>query len=97
MIQKFARRINGLFSRKAIVLMYHRIAEVKFDPWQLSVTPANFEEQLSVLQNHFNVIPLNDLVSQVNNKKINKDCICITFDDGYTDNFLNALPLMEKF
>lgn len=97
MIRKLARRISGLFDRKAIVLMYHRVAEVDFDPWQLCVSPSNFEQQLAVLQKSFNVIPLQDLLRQLKDEKIYQDCVCITFDDGYADNFLNAAPLLEKY
>jgi peptidoglycan/xylan/chitin deacetylase (PgdA/CDA1 family) len=79
-----------------MVLMYHRIAEVEYDPWQLSVSPSNFDAQMSVLQRQHNVIPISELIKQVHNKEIEKDCVCITFDDGYADNFLEAKPLLEK-
>ena len=80
-----------------MVLMYHRIAEVDFDPWQLSVNPSNFEAQLNLLKQHYKVITTSELIRQVQNRKIERDCVCITFDDGYADNFLEAKPLLEKY
>ena len=83
--------------RKAVVLMYHRIASPEIDPWQLSVTRENFEEHLTILQATGKVISVSELVKNIQQKELRKDAICITFDDGYQDNFLYALPLLEKY
>ena len=80
-----------------MVLMYHRIAHADYDPWQLCVTPENFSQQLEVLCKRFNVIPVSELLNQVSNKRVQKKTVCITFDDGYTDNFLEAKPRLESF
>src|SRR5215213_3511763 len=89
-------KINNFFSSKAMVLMYHRIADVPYDPWQLCVTPENFDEQLAYFKKHFNVISLSEFVNDLANRRVKKNTVCITFDDGYTDNFLEAKPLLEK-
>lgn len=97
MLANFVKRLGNFFGHKAVVLMYHRIADVKYDPWQLSVSPANFEQQLKVLKDHFKVIPVSELIQQVHNNHIRKDAVCLTFDDGYADNYLAAKPLLEKY
>jgi peptidoglycan/xylan/chitin deacetylase (PgdA/CDA1 family) len=91
------KRLKTLFKKKAIVLMYHRIADVDIDPWQLSVSPGNFEAQIAFLKSYYNVISLTDLVSQLYEKKLKKDAVCITFDDGYADNYYQALPILKKY
>lgn len=91
------RRIRHLFRRKAIVLMYHRIADLEIDPWELAVSPENFEEQLKVLKQWYKAVPVNELVTQLHSGSITHKSVCLTFDDGYRDNYLFAKPLLEKY
>ncbi len=77
--------------------MYHRIAEVKTDPWQLSVTPEHFEQHLSLFSKKFKVLPLRELITQLSTQSIASNSLCLTFDDGYIDNFYFAKPLLEKY
>jgi peptidoglycan/xylan/chitin deacetylase (PgdA/CDA1 family) len=77
--------------------MYHRIAEVSRDPWELSVTPANFEQQLLLLQEKYSIISVPELIAQVDNQAVAANSVCLTFDDGYTDNYHVAAPLLEKY
>lgn len=82
---------------RAVVLMYHRIAEPEIDPWQLAVSKKNFREHLKILTSYGNVISTDQLIENIRNKKLDSDCFCITSDDGYQDNYINALPLIEEF
>lgn len=82
---------------RAFVLMYHRIATVSSDPWRLAVSPANFEEHLQILKKYYQVIPVKEVVEHLNKGTIPANSVCLTFDDGYADNYLNALPLLEKY
>ena len=82
---------------KAVVLMYHRIADSEIDPWQLAVSRRNFREHLNILSHYGNVISTDQLIENIRNRKLDSDCFCITSDDGYQDNFINALPLLEEF
>jgi peptidoglycan/xylan/chitin deacetylase (PgdA/CDA1 family) len=91
------RKIKIFLQSKAVVLMYHRIDELTFDPWHLAVTPANFEQQLQVLQKNYTVIPLTELFANLQRGRSRSKTICITFDDGYVDNYLHAKPLLEKY
>ncbi|HTI92568.1 MAG TPA: polysaccharide deacetylase family protein [Puia sp.] len=96
-IRKWARRLKGYFQHKAIVLMYHRVVHLSADPWQLAVHPVYFEQHLQVLSRRFRVVAVNDLVMQLRKGTVASNCVCITFDDGYSDNFINAKPLLEKY
>ncbi len=77
--------------------MYHRIADSTNDPWQLSVSSINFEQQLQILQKKYMLISVNELIDQLNKKSISPNTVCITFDDGYRDNYFAAKPLLEKY
>ena len=91
------KKIRYLFKPKAIALMYHRITELKSDPWQLAVSPNNFEQHLQVLQKKGKLIKVKEMVSSLKNNAVANNSICLTFDDGYTDNYLKAKPLLEKY
>lgn len=81
----------------AVVLMYHRITNLAIDPWQLAVSPEHFEVQLKVLYKKYRIIGVDELLHQLKLGKIKSKTICLTFDDGYLDNYLNAKPLLEKY
>ena len=74
------------------VLLYHRVADLDIDPQMLAVSKKNFEEQIKYIKNNFNVLKFDDDWTKVTN-----DSIVITFDDGYVDNLLYALPILEKY
>lgn len=95
--RKYVRNIRRLFDHKAVVLMYHRVAHVAADPWELAVQPEHFEQHLAVLKKNFRVVPVTELVQQLHQQKLRTNCVCITFDDGYSDNFIHAKPLLEKY
>lgn len=88
--------IRTVFSRRAVVLLYHRVARAAHDHWKLSVSPQHFEEQLQVLQ-HYNVMPLPELAQHWGNNKLPRKSVAISFDDGYIDNYTTARPLLEKY
>lgn len=87
------RTINS-FNRRALVLMYHRIGISSTDPWNLSVSPENFEQQVLVLKKNYNVLPLNEFFKRQHGTR---KSILITFDDAYSNNFYHAKPILEKY
>ncbi len=81
----------------ALILMYHRIAEETCDPWSLCVTPSHFQEQLQILRRLACPVQLRHLISDLDEKKLRRGSVVVTFDDGYADNFCNAKPLLAQF
>ena len=88
---------NILPAAGIITLTYHRVNNTDTDPWNICVSPENFEAQIKFLNHNFNVISVPDLVKQVTTKRITKDSVCISFDDGYADNFIHAKPILERY
>lgn len=78
------------------ILAYHRVYD---DAEPYSVNPRQFEEQMSYLaQNGYTAVSLTELVDAAEGKvKLPDRPIVITFDDGYADNLLNAIPILEKY
>ncbi|WP_029232398.1 polysaccharide deacetylase family protein [Butyrivibrio sp. VCB2006] len=73
-------------------LLYHRIQKLEKDIWGIACSPQSFELQMKILKEHFEVVPIDDIIVCTD-----KDRIIISFDDGYKDNYENALPILEKY
>jgi peptidoglycan/xylan/chitin deacetylase (PgdA/CDA1 family) len=82
---------------QAIILLYHRVAELPSDPQLLCVTPQHFSEHLEHLRRHYRIMSLSELVRALKERRLPKHAVVITFDDGYADNLLNAKPLLEHY
>jgi len=94
-IVKYYRQVLLFFlpqTKGLRILMYHRIAN---DKTKLCVTPEMFEKHLQYLKQNYNVINFWELYKNPN--EINDNSVIITFDDGYLDNYTNALPLLKKY
>jgi peptidoglycan/xylan/chitin deacetylase (PgdA/CDA1 family) len=81
----------------ALVLMYHRIEEQQQDPWDLCVSPRNFEGHLEVLRQRYTVVSMTELTERLKQNRSLKNLVCLTFDDGYLDNYINAWPVLRSF
>ncbi len=84
------------------VLMYHYLSEAPPDAdiyrRDLSVSPTLFAAHLDrIAAEGYTVIRLNDLVAYlIEGTPIPAKAVVITFDDGYRDNYENALPLLRE-
>jgi len=80
-----------------VILMYHRVAIERSDPWGLCVSPMHFEEHLDVLRRHRNVVSMTELHRRLLAGDVAPDTVALTFDDGYVDNLLAAEPLLRQY
>ena len=79
------------------VLLYHRVTDIATDPQLLAVKPHNFNEHITLIKKKYTLLSIDELQNcLVNKKKIPANSVAITFDDGYADNYLEALPILEK-
>jgi peptidoglycan/xylan/chitin deacetylase (PgdA/CDA1 family) len=77
---------------RAVVLVYHRVAETQDDPYGQAVRPETFARHLEILAREHPIVPLRDLVE----RRYKDGTVAITFDDGYADNLHEALPIAAK-
>lgn len=93
--RRLVRRLRRWAGRPAgpAILMYHRIAEPAADPWELAVSPANFEVQLAWLKRHRTILPLQEFEARRRRGSLPRDAVALTFDDGYACNALVAAPI----
>lgn len=88
------RPLNLLLNRidpPVIVLIYHRVTTLASDPEMLAVSPENFRQQMRYLKDTFSLVRF-----EADWTKTVKPAVCVTFDDGYADNVLEALPILEE-
>jgi peptidoglycan/xylan/chitin deacetylase (PgdA/CDA1 family) len=99
-LKEAARRLHRLrtvFHKKAMILVYHRVAEANVDPWALGVSPAHFAQHLQVLKTIANPVSLQDLIKAKSDRELPPRPACVTFDDGYADNLYAAKPALESY
>ena len=80
-----------------VILMYHRVATPRFDPWELSVSPARFREQMQAIARHRTPVGIDELVHRLDEGSAAGTSVAVTFDDGYLDNFSEAKPVLEEY
>src|SRR4051812_29862078 len=81
---------------RPVILMYHRIARVRHDPWGIAVHPELFEEQMDYVKRHRSAMPMDELVQQLSAGTLPADAVAITFDDGYRDNLVHAKAVLMR-
>lgn len=97
---KFQRGVNWFrrrFMPGGIILMYHRVADLAPDPFQIGIAPQYFAEHLEVLKRYTHPVSLLQLVQAVRDKKSIDRWVALTFDDGYSDNLHAVKPLLERY
>lgn len=84
-------------ARSVPILMYHRVSSFPGDG--LSLPAEVFEAQMAYLASHgFHTISLRQLHEHKTNRTaLPRKPVVLTFDDGYEDNFTNALPILLKY
>jgi peptidoglycan/xylan/chitin deacetylase (PgdA/CDA1 family) len=75
---------------RGLILLYHRVAAVEVDPWQLCVSPEHFAQHLDVLK-RFRPVRLSQMPECVT-----QGSVAVTFDDGYADNLHSAARLLQE-
>jgi peptidoglycan/xylan/chitin deacetylase (PgdA/CDA1 family) len=73
-----------------LVLMYHRVAAVHHDPFDLAVHPDRFTAQIEHLVELGSTVPLEEVTGSRH-----RNGIAVTFDDGYADNATVAAPRLS--
>ncbi|QID18539.1 polysaccharide deacetylase family protein [Nitrogeniibacter mangrovi] len=86
---------NGPNGRVSIFI-FHRVLGQKDLNRYLVPSVDEFDRMLGWIGAWFDVIPLSSAMRMLGEGRLPRRAACITFDDGYADNYLNALPVLEK-
>jgi peptidoglycan/xylan/chitin deacetylase (PgdA/CDA1 family) len=74
------------------ILLYHSVGRNA----PHSIPLPLFEQQMEILAQHFQVERLNRWAATFASALPLTNTVCVTFDDGYRDNYESALPVLER-
>ena len=94
-------RAAGLYPwRYLTILTYHRVAEpgaVSFDPEVMDTNEADFDRDVRLLKQWFTLVDSKDVGRHLaGGDPLPDNPAMITLDDGYRDNYDNALPILLR-
>lgn len=81
------------------ILMLHRVVEQRSDGEnrELEVTPQYLEQIIeNYRQQGYCFISIDEACNIITKGKTKHPFVCLTFDDGYCDNYTTALPLLKR-
>lgn len=78
------------------VLIFHRVLPVVDPLFPDEIDSSRFDLICGWLKSWFNVLPLDVAVAHLKTGTLPARAACITFDDGYADNFHIALPILQR-
>ena len=97
---KYVKNFLKYLNVDTVFLSYHRVlSDIEFESEirpdnNLVVSKSIFDKQIKFISQNFNPTSINDVFKKSFDGK-NK--IVITFDDGYLDNIINAVPILKKY
>lgn len=78
------------------ILIYHRVLP-RPDPLRPGeIDAALFEAQVAFLSRHFALMTVSDAAAALREGRLPRRAACITFDDGYADNWTVAHPILAR-
>jgi peptidoglycan/xylan/chitin deacetylase (PgdA/CDA1 family) len=86
--------LSRLVTPRLTVLLYHRVTDTARD--NLTVGVEQFDRQMEMLAKYCHVVSIEEAISYRVIPKTSKPLVCVTFDDGYLDNYTHAAPIMVR-
>ena len=87
--------------QRLTILTYHRVLpveEASSYPFQGMVVPRDvFEAQVAYLAKSYTVLNFKQAIEGLRERKLPKNAVVVTFDDGYRDNYEIAFPILKKY
>ena len=93
------RKAEHKKSPRLAVVMFHRISDqpILTGPSRdVAVSKDNFKKYCEMLKNNFRVCTFSDFEKK-SKEESDKPLLVISFDDGYTDFYKNAFPILKEF
>ncbi len=81
-------------NQRVIVLLYHRINDDLRD--SVTVGIEQFDKQMEIVNKKCTVVSIEDIIRGNLPRNSFRPLVAVTFDDGYLDNYENAVPILLK-
>jgi len=94
-ILKTLGAIRRWFKPGGVILMYHRVIDLVPDTYNLAVSPVHFAEHMHILRRNCVPMSLAEMIDAIKTNTLPNRAVAVTFDDGYYDNYSEALPLLR--
>lgn len=92
--------MNSALNIPLTIVMYHYVRELEHSrfPAIKGLSLERFHRQLDHIQTHYTPVSVEQVLLAIENGKVSfpENAILLTFDDGYSDHFLNVFPLLDQ-
>jgi peptidoglycan/xylan/chitin deacetylase (PgdA/CDA1 family) len=82
------------------IIMYHYVRDLKNSRF-LGIKGLDldlFREQIHYLRKHYHIITMEEVIHSIDNQaKIPRKSVLLTFDDAYSDHYMNVFPILDKY
>jgi peptidoglycan/xylan/chitin deacetylase (PgdA/CDA1 family) len=78
------------------ILIFHRVLPAEDGLMPDVLDASRFDVMLSWIGRAFNVLPLEQAICDLDERRLPARALALTFDDGYADNHDVALPLLQR-
>lgn len=82
---------------KLLVFIFHRVLAKKDPLLPAEPDAEQFDWMMRFVSRNFNVLPFGQAIARLNAGDLPAAAACITFDDGYQDNFSVAMPILQRY
>ena len=100
-VKSWGSRPISLITRFAppVILRYHRVIPDGADPfYNIGIPTRVFDPHLDWLAKNRTLVSLDQMAAWVDGKGLlPPKAVALTFDDGYKDNLVNALPILRRY
>lgn len=96
-VSMFGKALPATRSNRLLILIYHRVRARPDPMFPGEVDAARFEWQMALIRRYCTPVPLADGVEGMRRGRLPPRAVAVTFDDGYSDNALVALPILQRY
>ena len=89
---------NQTLVNTCLILQYHRVGRLCYDPLQWTIEPYKFESQMEYLATTCNVISTDEMKRHIEKAiPFQQQTVVVTFDGGYADVLYTAREILERY
>ena len=82
------------------IIMYHYVRDLKNSrfPGIKGLDFDLFKEQIQYLRKNYHIITMEEAIHSIDNQtKLPRKSVLLTFDDAYSDHYINVFPILDKY